>query len=135
MKVYYFLTAVLLLFFNSQSSKAQSSDVIDDICGLIKTCDTKGLSKYYFASTVELGILTEEDVYSKVQAEQILKDFFNKHNPNSVKVVHRLVSNPDYKFAVVLINTDKGRFRTSFSMKNTGSKFLITEMRIEYNKE
>jgi Domain of unknown function (DUF4783) len=134
MKILYLLVPILILFFNSQKLKAQSPDVIDDISSLIRSSNTKEISKY-FASTVELTILTEEDVYSKAQAEQILKNFFNRHAPSSVKIVHRLISNPNYRFGVILITTNKGQFRTSFSMKNNSNKFLITEMRFEYNNE
>ncbi len=138
MKTRILLIFVLLtfsaLFLPFEQAKAQSSDIIDDISSLLRSSNTKEISKH-FASTLELTILSEEDVYSKVQAEQILKDFFNKHNPSSVKIIHRLVSNPGYRFGVALITTDKGEFRTSFSMKDNGGKFLITEMHIEYNKD
>ncbi len=132
--VAFFLLIFAGLFLCFQTLKAQPSDPIADISTLLRSSDTREISNC-FASTLELTILTEEGVYSKVQAEQILKKFFNKHRPSSVKIINRLVSNPAYKFGVVLITTDKGRFRTSFFMKDKGGKFLITEMCIEYNTE
>lgn len=126
--------ACILLFFSFQVATAQEGDIVDEIAGLLKSSNTKEISKY-LASTVELTILSEEDVYSKVQAELILKDFFGKHQPSSIKVIHRLSSNPNYRFGVVQLTTENGVFRTTFSMKNTAGKFLITEMRIENNSE
>ena len=90
---------------------------------------------FEFTSTVELIILNEEDVYSKVQAEIILKDFLGKHQPKSARVIHRLDSNPSYRFAVIELDTEDGKFRTTISLKDTGGRFLITEMRIEFDKE
>lgn len=110
------------------------ADIVDDLAGYLKASNTREISKH-FASTVELIILSEEDVYSKVQAEIILKDFLNKHKPVDARVVHRLDSNPSYRFTVIELDTDKGAFRISISLKDTGGRFLITEMRIEFDKD
>jgi len=128
------LIAVLLCFLTVGGANAKQADIVNDLTGWLKTSNSKEISKY-FASTVELNILNEEDVYSKVQAEIILKDFFNKHNPRSARVIHKLDSNPNYRFAVIELDTENGKFRTTISLKDTGGKFLITEMRIEFDKE
>ncbi|HYK76269.1 MAG TPA: DUF4783 domain-containing protein [Daejeonella sp.] len=109
-------------------------DIVNNITGYLKTANTREISKN-LASTVELTILSEENVYSKVQAELILKDFFAKHQPVSTKIIRRLDSNPNYHFAVVQLNTTTGTFRVNFSLKDTGGRFLITDMRIDFNKE
>lgn len=128
------LLAAVVFISTLFTAQAQTPDIIDDVFALLKTSDTKEISKH-FASTVELTILTEEDVYSKVQAELILKNFLDKHQPEAVKIIHRLNSNPNYRFGVALLSTSNGSFRTSFSMKNTAGRFQITEMRIEQDKE
>jgi len=110
------------------------ADILDDVSNLMKAGNTKEISRY-FASDVELTILSQEHVSSKAQAEVILQDFFNKHHPGSVKIVHKLTSNPNLLYAVLILNTNNGVFRTSFSMKNISGKFLITEIGIEINKD
>jgi len=125
-----FLLGCLLVF----PVKSAKADIVDDLAGYLKSSNTREISKH-FASTVELIILSEEDVYSKVQAEIILKDFLNKHKPVDARIVHRLDSNPSYRFTVIELDTDKGTFRTSISLKDTGGRFLITEMRIEFGKD
>lgn len=125
-----FLLCILMVF----PVKATKKDVVDDLAAYLKSSNTKEISKH-FASTVELIILNEEDVYSKVQAEIILKDFLYKHKPVDARVVHRLDSNPNYRFTVIELDTENGNFRTSISLKDTGGRFLITEMRIEFDKE
>lgn len=114
--------------------KASEKDIVDDLASYLQASNTRELSKH-FASTVELIILNEENVYSKAQAEIILKDFLYKHKPSSAKIVHRLDSNPSYRLAVIELSTENGNFRTTISLKDTGGKFLITEMRIEFDKE
>jgi hypothetical protein len=115
-------------------AEAKQADFVKDLTGLLKSSNSREIAKH-FASTVELNILKDEDVYSKVQAEIILKDFFSKHQPESSRVIHKLDSNPNYRFAVIELDTANGKFRTTISLKDTGGRFLITEMRIEFYKE
>lgn len=126
----YILTLSLLFLF----SIANASDIIDDVAMAFKTGNIKEISRY-FSSTLELDILNEEDTYSSVQAEMILKNFFSKNVPYSSKVIHKVISNANYKFGVIILSTPNGSFRTSYELKNTGGKFLITQIKIEENKE
>lgn len=128
------LFSFLLFFLTVSPIKASEKDIVDDLTAYLLASNTREISKH-FASTVELIILNEEDVYSKVQAEIILKDFLYKHKPLTAKVVHRLDSNPSYRLAVIELATENGNFRTTISLKDTGGRFLITEMRIEFDKE
>lgn len=129
-----FIISCFLCFIAILPAKADNKDIVDDLTALLQTSNTRELSRH-FASTVELIILNEENVYSRVQAEIILKDFLYKHKPLSAKVVHRLDSNPNYRLAVIELATENGDFRTTISLKDTGGRFLITEMRIEFDKE
>jgi hypothetical protein len=108
----------------------QETDIIESVTRTFRNTDTQELSKF-LSSNVELDILADQDVYSKPQTELILKDFINKHHPVSVKSLHRLDSNPNYRFGVFVMNTSSGKFRVSFSMKNSSGKFLITEISIK----
>lgn len=125
--------AITLLFFLIAKTTL-AYDVIDDVSVYFKTSNVKEISKY-FSSSIELSILDKEEVYSAHQAELILKDFFAKHPPIGVKVIHRVVSNANYKFGVVILNTSKGNFRVSFELKNAAGGFNITQIRIEENKD
>ncbi len=109
-------------------------DIIDDVANNFKNGDVKAISAY-FTSTVELSVLDQEDIYSASQAGLILKEFFAKHPPIGVKVIHKVVSNSNYKFGVITLNTSKGNFRISYELKNSGGNFTISEIRIEENKE
>lgn len=109
-------------------------DIIDDVANNFKNGDVKAISEY-FTSTVELSVLDQEDIYSASQAGLILKEFFAKHPPIGAKVIHKVVSNSNYKFGVITLNTSKGNFRISYELKNSGGNFTISEIRIEENKE
>jgi hypothetical protein len=108
-------------------------DPIDKVAGLIKRGNVHELSKS-FASSIELIIMDEGDLYSKTQAELILSDFFNHNQPRSVRILHRISSNPNYRFAVLILTTYNGVYRTSFSLKNTNGEFEINALRIESEK-
>ena len=124
----------LLFLFAVLPAGAKSTDIVNELAGYLKNANFREISRH-FASTVEMIILNEEDIYSKAQAEIILKDFLSKHKPESVKVIHRLESNPSYRFAVIELKTDHGHFRTTMSLNDTAGQFLITELRIEFQKE
>lgn len=43
----------------------------------------------YFSENVDLSIAGKEDLYSKSQAEQILKTFFLAHKPKDFSIIHK----------------------------------------------
>ena len=74
------ISSVLLFLLVSTSLLAL--DIFDDIGNALRTGDSRQLSSY-FGPTIDLTIGLREDVYSKAQAELILKDFFTKNPPKS----------------------------------------------------
>jgi len=115
-------------------SIALQADIIDDLSSYFKSGNSKEIAKN-FAPTIELIIIDEEDVYSKAQGEQILKDFFNKHTPTKTSIFHRINNSQNYRFGVILVSTAKETYRVSVTMKKFNTAFLITELRIEPSKE
>ena len=129
MKLLYVLLLILPLSFIF----AQSTDVIDKTAELIRQGNVHELAGT-FSSSVELSVLDKENVYPGAQAEAILTDFFNHNQPRSVKVIHRITSNANYRFAVLMLTTSNGVYRTSFSLKNVNGRFELNELRIETEK-
>ncbi|HWK58319.1 MAG TPA: DUF4783 domain-containing protein [Parapedobacter sp.] len=109
---------------------ANINDVIDDIASCVRGGNTKELSKY-FSSTVSMTLLNDEGIYSRVQAEIILRDFFGRNAPTGVKIAHRLDSNPNFRYVVLNLETAKDTFRVSYKLTNNDNMFQITEFRIE----
>jgi len=111
-------------------SNSLGKDLIAELSGQFRQGNAKEISKY-FSPTVNLSILNDNNVYSKVQAEIILESFFKTNSPTGSKVVHRLDSNPNYQYAVIELNTIKGYFRVSYSIKINDNQAQIVEIRIE----
>jgi hypothetical protein len=108
-------------------------DIIDKTAELIKQGNVSELAKI-FSPSVEMTILDQEDIYSTAQAELILANFFKHNPPKSIKILHRITSNANYRFAVLILTTNNGVYRTSFSLKNVNGRFELNELRIETEK-
>ena len=86
----------------------------------------------YFAENVDLSILDTENLYSKSQAEQILKNFFAKHKPNGFTIVHKGKSGQSEYFIGELTCTD-AIFRVTINSKSSEGTKEITALTIELN--
>ena len=130
-------TKLILIFvsllYSISTASAQQQDVIDTLAKFFNTADASKISTL-FSSTLELDILAQENLYSKAQAELIMRDFLSKNKPLSVKIIHRLLSNPNYKLAVLSMATIKDKFRVSISLSSNDESFLVKQIRIEYDK-
>lgn len=104
-------------------------DVLDDIANSLRSGDAKSVSKY-FGNTVDLTIITQEEVYSKVQAEQVLRDFFSKNAPRSFTIIHKGESKEGARYAIGSLVTSQGvSYRTYFYIKQQGGSAVIQELR------
>jgi len=109
------------------------ADPVDRVIGLLKQSNWTELYKN-FAGSIDLTILDDNNVYPKDQAQVLINAFLTKNQPFSVKLIHRVDSNPDYKFAVVVLSGKNGNYRTSFSVRNNNGTFQINELHIEMEK-
>jgi len=85
-------------------------------------------------STVDLNIPDTEGVYSKAQAELILKDFFSKNNPKSYKTLHRGSSKDGARYSIGNLETENGMYRAYFYMKKNGDEYFIHEFSLNSEK-
>ena len=105
-------------------------DVASEVADAIRKGNANEVSKY-FGANVDMKILDKEDVYSKAQAELILKDFFSKNAPKTFTVEHNGVSKGGAKYTIGKLVTSAGTFKTYFLLKKEGDKFIIQQFRIE----
>ena len=70
---------IIFLFLAAPFTVLSNFDIIDNIGNAIKSGSSKEVAKF-FDSSVEITIQDKESVYSKVQAEMVLKDFFSKNS-------------------------------------------------------
>ena len=131
MKTLNYLPLLVILYLLPASAMAQSP--IDKIAELIKQSNITELEKY-FAPSVDITILKEENVYSKTQAAIVLNKFFTQNKPKGVKVLHKVTTNNAYRFGVLILTTDKGLYRVSFTLNGTNGAMQIIDLRIEAEK-
>lgn len=104
----------------------------DDIANLLKTGNASGLSAY-FMNNVDLTILNNDDVYSKNQATQMTKRFFDENAPKSFTIKHEGKSKLDDHYRIGTLATSNGEFRVTYFLKNNDGTYLIKQLRIESN--
>ncbi|NNF01752.1 MAG: DUF4783 domain-containing protein [Bacteroidia bacterium] len=121
------IPVVCMLCFTAMASV----DIYSVITDAILDSDARAISQY-FNKNVEMTIIDEENVYSKTQAEQVLRDFFTKNKPASFRIIHKGVSKEGAKYAIGNLITVSGvEFRTYFFVKNVSSGEFIQELRFE----
>ena len=110
-------------------------DIADDVASAVKTGNAANVSKF-FSANVDLKILDKEDIYSKAQAELILKDFFTKNPIKSFAVMHKGTSKSGDQFAIGTYETTGGKkFRSYFLFKKEGAGLTIQQLRFEAQDE
>jgi hypothetical protein len=123
------LLRIFLLLFSVHSLAA--ADLYDEIADAIRTGDAHKIATY-FDTKVELALGSQEDVYSKAQAELLVKDFFSKNPSKSFSLVHKGSSKEGTLFAVGTLTSSNGKtFRVSFVMKSVSGKNTMQELRFE----
>lgn len=108
-------------------------DITAKVKGHISTGNAKGLSTY-FSGNIDLGVEDNEDVYSRTQAEMILKNFFAKNIPTSFTIIHKGESTMNVAYRIGTLKTKNGKeFRVTFNMKIVGNRYQIHQMQLEEN--
>ncbi len=105
--------------------------LFDEIAGSIRSGNAPSVAKY-MNSNVDLTILNQEDVYSKAQAEVVLRDFFSKNPPKTFTIIHQGASKEGAKYAIGNMETTNGTsFRVYIFLKQASGNLLIHELRFE----
>ena len=122
---FYKYLLIVLIATLSMSFKGET----DSINAAFKNGDVSVLT-LNMNETVELVILEKENIYSKTQAEQILKRFFSNHKPVGFEVLHNGGSK-NSQYYIGSLKTEKGTFRVYYLLKNKDGKSRIFQLRIE----
>ncbi len=128
---------ILLLFlfialniFNAHSQ----SELLEDITVSFKSADHRLLSKH-FSGKIEINLLDQSNVYSRPQAEMVMKDFFSKYEPTDFQILYKNnPSNEQVRFAIGQLDSYAGRFRIFFILKTIDGVVYIQEMRFEQER-
>lgn len=124
-----FFTLVLGLLVNMVFAQ-----VAENVASALKVGSSKELAKS-FSNNVELTIISKEGVYSKAQAEVMLKDFFASHPATDFTVMHKGGEDSQSKYTIGTLKTAKQSFRVFYLIKTEGGKEVISQLRIENEEE
>lgn len=122
-----FLLLVLPLVFSGLY--AQGS-VKDQVVSAIGSGNAAALGRHLVAN-VDMTLPSASDYYSKAQAEQILRKFFDEHPPNGLTIVHEGTNRMGDSYYIGNLPTQKGDFRVTFFLKKAGAGFQVKQLRIE----
>jgi len=120
----------ILLFIFMLSPFAQDNPDFSAITKALNVGDATILAEH-FDENVELIVLDEEGIYSKTQAEQVVKKFFGEYPPKSFKLIHKGTNNDKLHYCIGDMQIDKETYRVSFYLKQTKDGLLIQELGIE----
>lgn len=84
----------------------------------------------YFAENVDFSLLGKENLYSKSQAEHILKDFFTNHPPSDFKILHKGKSGQS-DYMIGNLTSNEKVYRVKLNTKTLGGVQFITSLSIE----
>ncbi len=107
-------------------------DIRDDVTAAFKAGDAVQLATF-LNSTVKITLVDKENVFSKVQAERVLNDFFRKNKTQSFELIYKSNSTRIISYAIGSLSTDKGIYRTYYSVNFVANRAFIKELRIEKN--
>ena len=129
MRIATILVSFVLLAFTGLRAQ-QTQDVFVPIGKYIQQGDSESLSAW-FANNLELDILGKTNDCSKVQATQIMKDFFVTYTPKSFTIIQKSGKAP-MKYAIGNLNAGGETFRVTLfvkTQKESGNQ--IQQLRIE----
>jgi hypothetical protein len=130
-KIRFKLLLILLVTVTLNVKASPVPDIYDEISNAIRSGDAKQVSAF-FGSTVDLTIISQEDMYSKAQAEIMLKEFFAKNPVKTFSIVHKGSSKDGILFTVGnYISTNGNTYRTSIVLKSSQGKYIIQQLRFE----
>jgi hypothetical protein len=121
----------IVLCFTLLLNPAPIPDIGDKAIAAIRAGNAKELSNY-FHTTVDLTVLGKEGLYSKIQAEQILRDFFIRHPPVSYTPREKPSDKANSNYGIGIYQA-KGikNFKIYFLIRKIGNQSFIQQLTIE----
>jgi hypothetical protein len=116
---------VLFLCFGVVPVLAQ--DIFAPMKDAIKTANAKEVIKF-FNTSVNMDLDGEVAMYSKAQAEFVLRDFFKKHPSTEFSIVHTGSSKGGLQFAIGKYVSNADTFDVVIRVKEVSGNYLIHEL-------
>lgn len=124
------LALIILINMNPIGVPYPGDDTVKGVSEAIKTMNAKKLATY-FNTSIDLEVVDVSGTYSKIQAEEIIRDFFKKTPLLSFTVNHEGSSNDGSEFIIGTYKTAAKNFRVYVLMKKESDKLLIRQLQFE----
>ncbi len=117
-----------------QTTQAVPNERINNITRAIQAGNADDLATF-FNSSIDLTLVDDDNVYSKVQADMVMKEFFQHYLPEKVSMRHSGSSANGSSYAILNYRTKaKENLRVVFYLKPYEGQLLINELRFELQK-
>ncbi len=87
----------------------------------------------YFNEVTELKIDDSGANYSRIQAESVLRDFFQQNQVENFDYIHKGASPEGLKYNIGMYNAKSGTFRVVILLKEVKGQYVVDTM--NFNKE
>ena len=117
---------------SSEARIPQDNVLVDNIKKAMASGNAKEISAYFDVS-LKLAIKEKERVYSKNQAEQIIKIFIEQNSPIKFEIKHcgEPKGGSSFLYIIGTLSTQKGPYRVSIRLQKQGDTCLIHSLIIE----
>ncbi len=123
------LTLVYLMMMLSFTFGQSKNSFPQGITAATQQGDATELASY-FNNKIELIMPSKSGVFSKEQAQYMMKDFFDNNTPTSFQIIHQGIRD-NSSFAIGRYSCSKGQYRLQFLTKNIDNQTLIIQIRID----
>lgn len=127
MKKSFFLVILILV---AVSGYGQSTT--DQVKLALNAGSAKELIKY-FNEVTELKIDDSGANYSKIQAESVLREFFQQNQVENFDYIHKGSSPEGLKYNIGMYNAQSGSYRVVILLKEIKGQYVVDTM--NFNKE
>ena len=107
-----------------------STEIPGEIISAFKSGNAAQLAKY-FNQTIELTLFDKEEIYSRTQAEIILRDFFSDNPPSQFQIIHQ-GGKETSRYAIGSLVSGTNKYRITFLLKTVNAQVFIHQLRIEH---
>jgi hypothetical protein len=124
---------LLLLFLLALTGLRAQGTNKDQVAAAIGSGNAAAVARSMVAN-VDMTLPNASDFYSKAQAEQMLRKFFDEHKPKGLTIEHEGNNRSGDSYYIGNLTTANGDFRVTFFLKNTPDGNQIKQLRIESGK-
>jgi len=125
--------SIAMISFTAFLYQGKLTPPFDKIAIAIEKGDAAALASH-FDKNVELTLPDNEGIFSKTQAQQLMKNFFIKYEPDSFKLMHKGGSEKTAMYAIGVLMTGKGKFRLYIFVKKVNGKYLIQQLKVSNDR-